>query len=445
MIIRNIVFSTTPPAMHNVLWIKAGDNNINTLYIFDGGWRKIGTSSGSGEGGTTDYSDLDNKPTINGVVLEGDLSLKDLGIILPDLSKYITKESLQETLSQYAKLKDIPSVEGLLSKVEAEKTFQKKGDYALKQDIPNTSSFATKTELNSYAKKTELPDTSSFITAAEVDTKLENYATVSDIPDVSRLATKQEVQAAVSDIPLKTINGQSIKGSGNIEISGGSTVQVDTTLNPDSNNPIANSAIAELLMKLDEKVFPITFSVSGGGTYEEGTTQIVTVTWKLQKDGATLTPDSVTVNEEVIDPSVNYKVFTDVTSSTSYKVVATYKGKQYTGTATVTFKKTYYRYYGGLPSGTEVGKITVDIVKKLKKEACTSAAVTLSYTCDDQRMSYAYPKKFGLLKDVIDPFFNSSYDNFPMEIELTIDGEPYYVYACDTASNVVDFKVKFQQ
>ena len=57
MIIRDIIFSTNPPATPYVLWIKAGANNINTLHIYDGGWRKIGTSSG--EGGTSDYTDLE--------------------------------------------------------------------------------------------------------------------------------------------------------------------------------------------------------------------------------------------------------------------------------------------------------------------------------------------------------------------------------------------------
>ena len=197
MIIRSIVFSNTPPAFHNVLWIKAGDNNINTLYVYDGGWRKIGTSSDSG---TSDYNDLGNKPRINNVVLEGDLTLQELGIILPDLSEYVTDESLNVTLQSYAKKSDIPSVAGLLSKTEAESTYQKKGDYAL---------------------KSEIPDTSDFITGTEVDKKLEEYATIGDIPDTSDLATKDELNSAISEQKFKTINRQEVTGEGNIEISGG--------------------------------------------------------------------------------------------------------------------------------------------------------------------------------------------------------------------------------
>ena len=60
---------------------------------------------GTGSGGTTDYTDLTNKPQINGHELSGNKSSKDLGL-------------------------------------------QQAGDYALKSEIPDTGNFATKEELN---------------------------------------------------------------------------------------------------------------------------------------------------------------------------------------------------------------------------------------------------------------------------------------------------------
>ena len=39
------------------------------------------SASGGGSEGTTDYSDLINKPKINGVILSGNVSLDTLGII----------------------------------------------------------------------------------------------------------------------------------------------------------------------------------------------------------------------------------------------------------------------------------------------------------------------------------------------------------------------------
>lgn len=413
MIIRDIIFSTNPPATPYVLWVKAGANNINTLHIYDGGWRKIGTSSG---GGTSDYNDLENKPKINNVVLEGNLSLEELGIIIPDLKNYVTEDALNTALLEYAKKSDIPSIEGLLSEVKAQELYQPKGNYALKSDIP---------------------DTSGFITEAQVDTKLENYAQTSDIPDTSGLASKDELNAAISNQKFKTINGQEITGEGNIEIQGGGSVTVDEALSETSVNPVQNKVITEkinamneLLAQLDEKVFPTTLSVSGGGTYDEGTSQTVMVSWKLQKNGQTLTPDSVTVNGETVDPATGYKVFTDVTTTTTYRVVVVYNGKTYTGSTTATFKVTYYRYYGGIPGDTAFGSVTSDMVKALKKEVCTGAAITLTYTnINDQRMVNAYPKSFGTLTQIKDGALNAPLDNWDIEAEMNIDGVDYYVYA----------------
>lgn len=390
MIIRDIIFSTNPPATPYVLWVKAGANNINTLHIYDGGWRKIGTSSG--EGGTSDYTDLENKPKINNVVLDGNLSLEDLGIIIPNLENYVTKEALNTALSDYAKKTDIPSVEGLLSEIKAQELYQPKGDYALKSELPNTADLATKTE----------------------------------------------VTDAISNQKFKTINNQEITGEGNIEIQGGSTVTVDDTLNAESVNPVQNKVITEqintmkeLLAQLDEKVFPTILSVSGGGTYDEGTSQTVMVSWKLQKNGQTLTPDSVTVNEESVDPATGYKVFVDVTSTTTYRVAVVYNGKTYNGSTTATFKKTYYRYYGAVPVDVAYGDVTLDMVKALKKEVCTGASATLQFpiTADGGRMVNAYPKAFGELSQIKDGGLNAPLDNWGIEKSMTIDGEEYYVYA----------------
>lgn len=401
MIIRDIIFSTNPPATPYVLWVKAGANNINTLHIYDGGWRKIGTSSG---GGTSDYNNLENKPKINNVVLEGNLSLEELGIIIPDLKNYVTEDALNTALLEYAKKSDIPSIEGLLSEVKAQELYQPKGNYALK----------------------------------------------SDIPDTSGLASKDELKEAISNQKFKTINGQEITGEGNIEIQGGGSVTVDEALSETSVNPVQNKVITEkinamneLLAQLDEKVFPTTLSVSGGGTYDEGTSQTVMVSWKLMKNGQTLTPDSVTVNGETVDPATSYKVFTDVTTTTTYRVAVVYKGKTYNGSTTATFKKTYYRYYGALPVGTSVGSITEPMITSLKKEVCTSASATLTYNLEDQRAVYAYPSAFGLLTKVLDDTTSFPYDDFVKEAEMAIDGENYYIYALQNPTRVTDYKFKF--
>ena len=44
-------------------------------------------------GGTTDYTNLENKPSINGVTLEGNKTLKELGIDIPAAAKDITYDN----------------------------------------------------------------------------------------------------------------------------------------------------------------------------------------------------------------------------------------------------------------------------------------------------------------------------------------------------------------
>lgn len=439
MIIRDIVFSTNPPATPYVLWIKAGANNINTLHIYDGGWRKIGTSSG---GGTSDYNDLENKPKINNVVLEGNLSLKELGIIIPDLKNYVTEDALNTALLEYAKKSDIPSIEGLLSEVKAQELYQPKGNYALKSDIP---------------------DTSGFITETQVDTKLENYAQTSDIPDTSGLASKDELNAAISNQKFKTINGQEITGEGNIEIQGGGSVTVDDALSETSVNPVQNKVITEkinamneLLAQLDEKVFPTTLSVSGGGTYDEGTSQTVMVSWKLMKNGQTLTPDSVTVNGETVDPATSYKVFTDVTTTTTYRVVVVYNGKTYTGSTTATFKKTYYRYYGAAPLDTDFNNLPDEVVSGFTKEVATSKeAYNVAITIPVEGIcTYIYPKRFGTLTQVQDVNAGgAAADNWVISTPSTtpepvatkvIGGEECYIYRSTQPNYEDTFKFNFK-
>lgn len=260
-----------------------------------------------------------------------------------------------------------------------------------------------------------------------------------------------KLKSGIATNNFKTINNQKITGEGNIEIQGGGcSITVDEALSETSVNPVQNKVITaeilsmkELLALLEDKVFPTTFSVSGGGTFDDGTTQTIVVSWELKRDGQTLTPESVTVNGESVNPATGYKVFTNVTATTTYKVVAVYKGKTYNGSTTATFKNTYYRYYGALPENTEVGSITADMIRGLTKEVCTGAAAVLLFTTENQRMAYAYPSAFGKLTTIKDTNLNAPFDDFLLESTLDVDGIEYYVYALTTPNFVTDYSVTF--
>ena len=88
----------------NTLSIEAGDNVTidqtgNTLTI---------NSTGGGSGGTSDYTELTNKPKINNVELSGNKTTSDLGIVIPDVSNFITKDV--NNLTYYTKTSDLSAV-----------------------------------------------------------------------------------------------------------------------------------------------------------------------------------------------------------------------------------------------------------------------------------------------------------------------------------------------
>ena len=91
----------------------------------------------------------------------------------------------------------------------------------------DTSAYATETYVNQKIAEVEAGsvDLSNYYTKPETVSLLNNYATKAEIPDVTGLASQTWVEEKgylTTHQPLKTINGESIVGTGNITISGGS-------------------------------------------------------------------------------------------------------------------------------------------------------------------------------------------------------------------------------
>ena len=89
----------------------------------------------------------------------------------------------------------------------------------------DTSQYATETYVNEKIAEiqTGSVDLSNYYTKPETVSLLNNYATKSEIPDTTGLASQTLVEEKgylTTHQPLKTINGESIVGTGNITISG---------------------------------------------------------------------------------------------------------------------------------------------------------------------------------------------------------------------------------
>lgn len=110
---------------------------------------------------------------------------------------------------------------------------------------PEFAEVATSGSYNDLTNKPTIPDVSNLATKAEIaDMETRSHA-------AATYATKQQVankqDQLVSGTNIKTVNGQSLLGSGNIDITGGGTITVDSALSPTSENPVQNKVITNAI------------------------------------------------------------------------------------------------------------------------------------------------------------------------------------------------------
>ena len=193
---------------------NAGKSNMVTLDYIDcftlSAKLKNTTSSGndSSYGIKTDVVNLASNINLGGntTIAPGDV----------DLSSYAKISYVDAKLALKANLSDIPQPVDT-SNFALKSEIPNMSEYAKKSEIPSMDNVASKDELfsgdyNDLINKPTIPDTS-------------NFALKSELPDMSNVATKDEIPV----IPeFKTINGNSIIGTGNITIEGGGQAYDDT-------------------------------------------------------------------------------------------------------------------------------------------------------------------------------------------------------------------------
>lgn len=219
-----------------------------------------GTITVDSELSTTSENPVQNKVitnAINGKQDAGDYALKSE---IPDTSELATKEELA-------------------AKLDTATYNSEKANFALKSELPDTSTLATKSEVTSglatkldvatynadkptFALKTEIPDISGLATKTELSGKLDTatynsekasfetkenaaatYQVKGDYATTAQLNSKQDT--LVSGTNIKTINGNSLLGEGDITIQAGGTV--DTEMSDTSENAVQNKVIKKYI------------------------------------------------------------------------------------------------------------------------------------------------------------------------------------------------------
>lgn len=304
------------------------------------------------------------------------------------------------------------------------------------------------------------------------ETELAAEGFLKEHQDISHLAVKTDVDAALAaKAPLEhTHDFADLENAPDMalyaKVADEEAREVFTTeiLTVNSLGGIAAGAdlngmtVREILAKLLYPYVAPTITVTGtpnGGVFEKGDDKEIT------NVRAVVTKKSEAITKvEVFNGSVSLGIkegdevkaggtfnFPVTVSVPSTNVVLTAKvtdaaNKTYTAnTGAFNF---VYPYYVGIVA--EDAVIDEALVKGLEKKVEVKGSKTIAYTCDNQKMVFAYPKAYGNLKSVIDPNnFDVTGTFTKQEVSITgLDGtaQAYYVYV-NGASTVSNFNMKF--
>ena len=176
---------------------------------------------GSGTGiGTNDYTELNNKPKINDVELTGNKSLEDLGINIPTKTSELNNDSGFLTEHQ--------DISGKVDKIAGKDLSTNDFTTEEKQKLAGIEAGA-----NKYVLPTDVVQDSNYVHTdnnftTEEKNKLNNLENYDDTE--LRNAVNNKQNKLVSGTNIKTVNGESLLGEGNITIAAGSGGITSTTI-----------------------------------------------------------------------------------------------------------------------------------------------------------------------------------------------------------------------
>ena len=346
--------------------------STNTVDESTGKWRE----RASGGGGTSDYSELTNKPTVNSVTLSGNKTSDDLK--LQDKMQYST--------------------------------------------MPNASAdYLGKTV--QYVGTTNATYTHNYF-----------YECVSD----------GEAEPTYSWVVSSVQAG----GGGDAELEEDITTNLAVGAIPSGTTLTEGMSFTEVMQKLfiTEIAPTTTFSASGSGVKEVGTSVTPTLTLTITANG-TGTPVSIKfydgstlLDTQAYVSGTNTYTFTmnAVTTTKTVKGVLEYKKSDNTN-ATVEKSATYTfvmaSYYGAVTTApTDKAGITA-----LTKNVKNTKAQTATFTLSNQRSCYCYPASFGNLTSIKDAN-NFEYLSSYTKTTVAVDGVDYNVYTLTDPVTATGFK-----
>lgn len=173
--------------------------------------------------------------------------------------KYATQVVVNEEIA--ARINDVREVKA---------TLESKAD---KSEIPSLNGYATEQWVEGKGYLTEHQDISGKLDKTEADSTYQpkgDYATKGEV--ATEVGNKQDT--LISGTNIKTINGESILGSGDLVISGGGGEETDPIWTAEKVN---YSTTEEMNIELNKKQDKLTNTTTMEVTYEDGSTETITL------------------------------------------------------------------------------------------------------------------------------------------------------------------------
>lgn len=138
-----------------------------------------------------------------------------------------------------------------------------------------------------------------------------------------------------------------------------------------------NTTLFSQVSQLMSKVFPFTMTLSGGGTYEKGCSQTISLSWTYDRD-----IESQSINNESLLIGIRAKQYANVATDTTYTLKAIQGGQTYTKSVSAQFK--VKKYYGVSASGT----LTNDEILALSSTWASQTQGSTVFDCTSGKYPY---------------------------------------------------------
>lgn len=270
-------------SIENLKDVVIEDPENGEVLKYDAEQDKWVNGTASGGGGTSDYTDLTNKPKINNVTLAGNKSLSDIGAA--DASETYTETEVDALLAEKADADDV------YTKTEVDTELTKKVDKVPGKGL-STNDFTNTDKANlatALEKANAAAPQSTTYTRAEVDTALAAKLNTADVDAAISSTSTNPVQNKTVQAPIARLVDAGAKNFMKSEAQSKTDGGVEFTVNSDGTYTLNGTATVSTW-----------FVLSTGNTIKAGSYVLTSGVEDLGRDVIVAIAPSMSINDAIM-------------------------------------------------------------------------------------------------------------------------------------------------